>query len=36
MSIKWNTVLTTVVGGLVAAFVIYQVKVHTKGLIDDE
>lgn len=35
MNINWATVATTVIGGLIAATVIYQVKVRTKGIIDD-
>jgi hypothetical protein len=31
-----NHILTTIVGALLAAFVLYQVKIRTKGIIDDE
>jgi len=34
MTINWGTVATTVIGALVAAAVIYQVKEHTKGIVD--
>lgn len=36
MNINWGTVITTVIGGLIAATVIYQVKQNTKGIIDAE
>jgi len=36
MNINWTTVSTTIIGGLLAATVIYQVKKNTKGIIDDE
>ena len=36
MNISWGTVATTVLGGLLAAVVIYQVKQRTTGIIDDE
>lgn len=36
MKINWATVVTTIVGGLLAATVIYQVKKNTKGIIDDD
>ena len=34
MNINWGTVATTVVGALIAAAVIYQVKERTKGIVD--
>lgn len=36
MNINKNMIATTAVGALVAAFVVYQVKKRTKGIIDDE
>ena len=36
MNIKWGMIATTVVGGLLAAFVVYQVKANTKGILDDD
>lgn len=36
MTINWATVATTIIGGLLAATVIYQVKKHTTGIIDDD
>ncbi len=36
MNIKWGAVATTIIGGLLAATVIYQVKKHTTGIIDDD
>jgi hypothetical protein len=36
MKINTSIIVTTAVGALVAAFVVYQVKKRTKGIIDDE
>jgi len=36
MKMNLSMVLTAGVGALVAAFVVYQVKKRTKGIIDDE
>ena len=36
MNINWQTIVTTVLGALVAAVVIYQVKDKTKGIVDAE
>jgi len=33
---NYKTIVMTAIGALVAAFVVYQVKAHTKGIIDDE
>lgn len=33
---KLKNIAVTAVGALVAAFVVYQVKKHTTGIIDDE
>jgi len=35
MNIDTNRVLTTVVGALLAAIVIYQFKIKTAGIVDD-
>jgi len=35
MKINTSMVITAVVGSLLGAFVIYQVKIRTKGIIDD-
>ncbi len=35
MNIDTNRVLTTVIGALLAAIVIYQFKVKTTGLVDE-
>jgi hypothetical protein len=34
MNTKW--LLTTIAGAVIGAFVVYQVKKHTKGILDDE
>ena len=34
MAVNWNVVVTTMVSGLLAAFVVYQVKDKTKGIVD--
>lgn len=36
MKINTGMVVTAAVGALVGAFVVYQVKKRTKGIIDDE
>jgi len=35
MKINWGGVATTVIGALIAAAVLYQVKSRTKGVIDE-
>lgn len=34
MNTKW--LLTTITGAVVGAFVVYQIKKHTSGILDDE
>lgn len=36
MKINTSMVVTAAVGALVGAFVVYQVKKRTKGILDDE
>jgi hypothetical protein len=33
---NYKSIAFTAVAALVAAFVVYQVKAHTKGILDDE
>ena len=36
MKLNYKTLIAAAASALFAAFVVYQVKAHTKGILDDE